>query len=106
MLRCRELKLALPDGLLRIQALDRVMGGLLKKDAQASFRISTFRLQHKIDLKPDEQTLEHFFDLLLAEAARVHDDGTKERGSGREHCWESQCEGPVSGWRRIPTATG
>ena len=36
---------ALPDGLLRIQALDRVMGGLLKKDAQASFRISTFRLQ-------------------------------------------------------------
>ena len=67
-LRCQELKLSLPDGLLRLQALDRVMGGLLKKVVQASFRISTFRLQHRLDVKPEEQALNSFFDLLLAEA--------------------------------------
>ena len=58
------------------------MGGLLKKDAQASFRISTFRLQHKIDLKPDEQTLEHFFDLLLAEAEFMMMGQRKEEVAG------------------------
>ena len=82
-LRCKELKLALPDGLLRIQALDKIMKGLLRRDAQASFRISTFRLQQKIDIRPEEETLENFFDLLLAEAEYMMMGQTKEEGSGQ-----------------------
>ena len=87
MLRCRELKLSLPDGLLRIQALDRIMNSLLKKDGQASFRISTFRLNHKIDVRPEEGSLDHFFDLLLAEAeymmTSAGGEDTMTSGSGQ-----------------------
>ena len=82
-LRCKELKLALPDGLLRIQALDKIMKGLLRRDAQASFRISTFRLQQKIDIRPEEETLENFFDLLLAEAEYMMMGQAKEEGGSQ-----------------------
>ena len=82
-LHCKELKLALPDGMLRIQALDKIMEGLLRRDAQASFRISTFRLQRKIDIRPEEETLENFFDLLLAEAEYVMRGQAKEEGVGQ-----------------------
>ena len=86
-LRCKELRLALPDGLLRVQALDRIMQGLLRRDGQASFRISTFRLQHRIDVRPEEETLENFFDLLLAEAeymlvGGLDEEAQKPHGSG------------------------
>ena len=86
-LRCKELRLALPDGLLRVQALDRITQGLLRRDGQASFRISTFRLQHRIDVRPEEETLENFFDLLLAEAeymlvGGVDEESQKPHGSG------------------------
>ena len=86
-LRCVELKLSLPDALLRIQALDRIMVGLLSKDLQVSFRVSTYRLQNKIDVKPTEEGVTGFFDLLLAEAenmmiaGRDHEEGKQEESN-------------------------
>lgn len=68
MLRAVELHAALPDPVLQVKALDVVMQELLKKDAQSMFRISTYRLQHQVDVKPSVESVQRFFDLLLAEA--------------------------------------
>lgn len=89
LLRAIELQATLPDPVLQVRALDVVMKDLLKKDAQASFRISAYRLQHQVDVKPDAEGVQKFFELLLAEAdlmlhARQEDWETGVLDNGEE----------------------
>ena len=67
-MRAAELGASLPDPILLVQALGRVMAKLLQQQAQAAFRISTYRLQHGIDIRPSRDGVESFHELLLAEA--------------------------------------
>lgn len=103
LLRATELNAALPDPVLQVRALDVVMQDLLKRDAQASFRISAFRLQHQVDVRPDTESVQKFFELLLAEAdlmqhARQEDLelGVLENGEaeGRKSAAIKQLGGP------------
>lgn len=82
------------------------MQDLLKRDAQASFRISAFRLQHQVDVRPDTESVQKFFELLLAEAdlmqhARQEDLelGVLENGEaeGRKSAAIKQLGGPPNG---------
>ena len=47
--RSGELEASLPHSTLMIKALDRTTESLLSKLQQASFRVSTFRLQYEVD---------------------------------------------------------
>lgn len=98
--RATELNAALPDPVLQVRALDVVMQDLLKRDAQASFRISAFRLQHQVDVRPDTESVQKFFELLLAEAdlmqhARQKDLELSVLENG-ESGWTAQCEASCS----------
>ena len=44
------------------------MAGLLQTQTQAAFRVSTYRMQHGIDIRPSKEAVESFHELLLAEA--------------------------------------
>ena len=69
--RALELGLTLPDPLILVKALDVVMSELWSSFPQASFRMSAFRMQEQIDVRPTMTTLEHFYDLLLSEADQM-----------------------------------
>ena len=51
-----------------IKALDRTMELLLNKSQQASFRVSTFRLQYEVDVNPNDVVVNKLYEVLLAEA--------------------------------------
>ena len=68
LLRAAELGASLPDPILLVNALDRVMGLLLQQQAQAAFRVSSYRMQHGIDVRPSKEAVQQFHELLLAEA--------------------------------------
>ena len=48
--RAMELEATLPDCTLQVRALDHIMSEVLSRDAQASFRVSTFRFQRAVDV--------------------------------------------------------
>lgn len=58
----------MPDAVLQVRALTAIMEGLLAKDSQASFRVSSHRMANGIDVAPTEEDIGLFYDLLLAEA--------------------------------------
>ena len=66
--RASELGASLPDSTLMIKALDRTMELLLNKSQQASFRVSTFRLQYEVDVNPNDVVVNKLYEVLLAEA--------------------------------------
>lgn len=69
--RALELKIQLPDPLLLVKALDTIMSTLLRTNAQATFRINSFRMQHQIDVRPSVASIGHLYDLLLSEADQM-----------------------------------
>ena len=66
--RAAELCTQLPDPLLMTRALDGIAKPILDGFPQAAFRISTFRMNQALDVRPTVETVWLFFDLLLAEA--------------------------------------
>ena len=78
-LRALELQALLPDPTLQVKALDTIVERILAVDQQAQFRVSAFRLQHGIDVKPTVENVGHLHDMLLAEADRmVYDRASEE----------------------------
>lgn len=65
--RAVELRATLPDNMLQVRALDKIVGNLLGKHPQVAFRISTFRLEARIDERPSNEALMGFHELLTAE---------------------------------------
>ena len=63
-----ELYAQLPDPLLMIRTLDEITRHLVETTPQASFRVSTFRTQNALDVRPSVANVWLFYDLLLAEA--------------------------------------
>ena len=77
--RALELGLALPDLLILVRAaVDNIMRDLLGRHQEASFRVSAFRMQHQLDVRPTLESLAHFHDLLLAEADQMLYGRTEE----------------------------
>ena len=68
LLRAGELGASLPDPILMVNALDRIMMGLLQAQPQAAFRVSSYRMQHGIDIRPSKEAVQQFHELLQAEA--------------------------------------
>ena len=68
LLRTMELKATLPDPTLLIGALDHLMRRVLSAEAQATFRVNTFRLQNSVDVRPTPESVHQFYEALLAEA--------------------------------------
>ena len=66
--RARELGASLPDPTLMVKALDKMMETLLSKNAQANFRVSTFRMQNEVDVNPSDSVVGKLYEVLLAEA--------------------------------------
>ena len=66
--RAHELQALLPDPVLQVRALLTIMNQLLNQDAQASFRVSAYRMENGIDTAPTQEEASLFYDLLLAEA--------------------------------------
>ena len=60
LLRAAELGASLPDPILLVNALDRVMGLLLQQQAQAAFSVSSYRMQHGIDVRPSKEAVQQF----------------------------------------------
>ena len=71
MQRAKELEATLPDATLQVRALDVIMSTVLEGDAQASFRVSSFRLQHEVDTRPTQETVGLLYDVMLAEADQL-----------------------------------
>ena len=69
--RAAELHATLPDAVIQVKALTEIMENLLQRDSQASFRVSSYRMNHGIDIAPTDQDVCQFFDLLLAEAEHM-----------------------------------
>ena len=68
LLRTGELKAALPDATLLIGALDQIVRKVLSTEAQATFRINTFRIRNSVDVRPTTESVHQFYKVLLAEA--------------------------------------
>ena len=66
-MRAIELGAALPNLMLQVQAIDRVGSGVLGKNPQSLFRVSSFRMEGNLDECPTEETLLQFYELMLAE---------------------------------------
>ena len=67
-LRTQELGASLPDPTLLINALDGTMKKVLQSDEQAAFRVNTYRMQQAVDVKPTQEGVRNFYEVLLAEA--------------------------------------
>ena len=67
-LRTKELGASLPDPTLLTNALDGTMKKMLQSDEQAAFRVNTYRMQHSVDVRPTQEGVQHFYEVLLAEA--------------------------------------
>ena len=65
--RAEELKATLPDVMLQVQALETIVQKVIASHQQVSFRISTFRMYHKLDINPSQTSLMEFLELLTAE---------------------------------------
>ena len=68
LLRTGELKAALPDATLLIGALDQIVRKVLSTEAQATFRINTFRIRNSIGVRPTTELVHQFYEVLLVEA--------------------------------------
>ena len=66
--RASELCAQLPDPLLMVRTLDGIAKLVVEGSPQAAFRLSTFRMNHALDVRPTMDSLWLFHDLLLAEA--------------------------------------
>lgn len=66
--RSRELGASAPDPVLLVGALDTIMKGLLAKDSQATFRVSTYRMANEVDIRPTPTTVMQYHELLQSEA--------------------------------------
>ena len=82
LLRARELDLTVPDPLLQVRALTEVMRAVLASDAQASFRVSTFRMQKQVDVSPSQETVDGFLQLLISEADYLRHGAAVEESKG------------------------
>eukprot|EP00435_Cladocopium_sp_Y103_P019170 s4393_g4.t1 len=69
--RAQELHASLPDPVLQVRALTTVMDYLLGQDQQASFRVSSYRMENSIDTAPTATSVIMFHALLLAEAEHM-----------------------------------
>ena len=67
--RAQELKLALPDPTLLVKALDQITAAVIT--GQSLFRLSTFRLENKIDYAPTLSSTKSLAQMLLAELEMV-----------------------------------
>ena len=66
-LRAQELHVALPDPSIMVKGLTTLCMDVLATAPQASFRLSTFRLQQCLDINPTRESLEAYYQMLLAE---------------------------------------
>ena len=66
-LRAVELHAALPDPSLMVKGLTTLCADILMSAPQASFRLSTFRLQQRLDINPTTESLDAYYNMLLAE---------------------------------------
>ena len=62
--RSCELGASAPDPVLLIGALDAIMKGLLARDSQATFRVSTYRMANEVDIRPTAATVMQYHELL------------------------------------------
>ena len=74
--RAQEIDPALPDGTLRLKALEPACVLVASLDAQASFRLAQSRLQLAVDQQPVHQSVWRFSQCLLAEAETLSLLGT------------------------------
>ena len=65
--RAKELGLMLPDATLLIKGADALLGPVLTKSPQASFRLNSFRNERKLDYAPAFDSIVAFGQLILAE---------------------------------------
>ena len=65
--RAKELGLMLPDATLLIKGADSLLGPVLTKSQQASFRLNSFRNEKKLDYAPAFDSIVAFGQLILAE---------------------------------------
>ncbi|CAE7381446.1 unnamed protein product [Symbiodinium pilosum] len=65
--RAKELGLMLPDATLLIKGADALLGPVLTKSQQASFRLNSFRNERKLDYAPAFESIVAFGQLILAE---------------------------------------
>ena len=65
--RAKELGLMLPDATLLIKGADSLLGPVLTKSQQASFRLNSFRNEKKLDYAPAFDAIVAFGQLILAE---------------------------------------
>ena len=66
--RAVELQATMPDPVLQVRALTVIMDTILARNSQSSFRVSSYRMTHGIDVAPSNQDINQFYDLLLSEA--------------------------------------
>ena len=66
--RAKELRAAMPDPILQVQALTTIMEEVLAKEPRSAFRVNAHRMTNGIDVAPSEHDIDLFYDLLMAEA--------------------------------------
>ena len=66
-LRAQELHVALPDPSIMVKGLTTLCTDVLAAAPQASFRLSTLRLQQCLDINPTRKSLEAYYQMLLNE---------------------------------------
>ena len=100
LLRTQELGASSPDPTLLIHALHATMRKVLRLDSQAAFRVSVYRMQQQVDVKPSHEGVCRFHEILLAEAellaggqSRTLDEPMKTQANSGQGCEPVQMVG-------------
>eukprot|EP00435_Cladocopium_sp_Y103_P051492 s1483_g16.t1 len=77
--RALEVGASLPDLMIQVKALDTIVMNVLHKQPQASFRVSTFRMEAHLDERPTDAAVEQYLELIMAEMDYIsHSVGTPQ----------------------------
>ena len=96
--RAKELGLMLPDATLLIKGADALLGPVLTKSQQASFRLNSFRNERKLDYAPAFDSIVAFGQLILAEYELLqHSEPGEPKRPKINKAVEGEEEGPPKG---------
>ena len=83
--RAEELQLALPDPLLMVHALTELTKTVTNGDKEMAFRVSTFRMNARVDTGPTMESVNDLLQLLIAEVDHaLHASKTTSKAGGEK----------------------
>ena len=98
----QELGSTLPDPILQVKSLDGIMAKVLEGAPQAAFRANAYRMAKEVGSSPNQHTISHLHDMLLAEAEQLMYLTSAEKTSTAVRSMDGKAKGGKGGGLSSP----